>query len=571
MQIKKHLLMGLWLLALGACSLRPEKDEKACPTEQTSNERKAVAASVQALLSEGFETGAKTAYATADVALSTGTWTLNDALLGNTASDRKTGAQSARVRNSGRLTMKFDKTGGAGTVTISHGRYGTDASGSWQLWYSTNSGTSYTLSGGTISTTTSTLSSATFTLNVSGSVRIEIRKTDGGTNRLNFDNISITDYAGSNPVPTLSAMSPTSATAGATATTLTLTGTNFMAGSQVTWNATSLSTTYVSTTQLSASMPATLLASAGTASVSVTNPAPGGGTTAALTFTINTASATGKKFLFDNTKAEMAGNADWVLDQDGGVPARFPTPAQSGITATTSETYWQGAISAWGVALVKLGHSVETLPSNGSITYGNSSNAQDLSNYHVFVIDEPNRSFSASEKTAILQFVQNGGGLFMVSNHHGSDRDNDGWDGVRSLNDLFSNNTVQTNPFGWTIDQNSLSGLTTYVSTTTHPITHGISGSVTQVEFNSGASITINTTANPNVQAHVWRSGFTKNSNNVLCASSTFGTGRAFLLGDSSPPDDGTGGPGNTLYNGWGVYSHSRLMLNASLWLAKVQ
>jgi len=35
--------------------------------------------------------------------------------------------------------------------------------------------------------------------------------------------------------------------------------------------------------------------------------------------------------------------------------------------------------------------------------------------------------------------------------------------------------------------------------------------------------------------------------------------------------DDGTGASGNVLYNGWSVYSHTKLMMNASLWLAKVQ
>jgi hypothetical protein len=32
--------------------------------------------------------------------------------------------------------------------------------------------------------------------------------------------------------------------------------------------------------------------------------------------------------------------------------------------------------------------------------------------------------------------------------------------------------------------------------------------------------------------------------------------------------DDGTGNPSDVLYNGWGVYSHRKLMMNASLWLA---
>src|SRR6476620_624345 len=142
------------------------------------------------------------------------------------------------------------------------------------------------------------------------------------------------------------------------------------------------------------------------------------------TTSVNT--VTPKKFLFDATKAETAGNADWVLDADA-APQRFPTPAQSNITASTSESFWRGGLSAWGVSLAKLGHTVETLPSGTAITYGGTG-AQDLKNYDVFVVDEPNTRFTAAEKTAILNFVRNGGGLFMISDHTVSDRNNDGWD-----------------------------------------------------------------------------------------------------------------------------------------------
>src|SRR5579872_6435527 len=57
---------------------------------------------------ENFETGTKTAYAAANVTLSTGVWNFSDALLGNLSTDRKDGSQSARVRNSGTITMQFD-------------------------------------------------------------------------------------------------------------------------------------------------------------------------------------------------------------------------------------------------------------------------------------------------------------------------------------------------------------------------------------------------------------------------------------------------------------------------------
>ena len=47
-----------------------------------------------------------------------------------------------------------------------------------------------------------------------------------------------------------------------------------------------LTTTYVSATQVKATVPAANIASAGTATVTVFNPTPGGGTSSGLTFTI---------------------------------------------------------------------------------------------------------------------------------------------------------------------------------------------------------------------------------------------------------------------------------------------
>ena len=162
------------------------------------------------------------------------------------------------------------------------------------------------------------------------------------------------------------------------------------------------------------------------------------------------------KILFDATKAETAGNADWVIDADvynlsfsngpatigGGNEAnaqKIPNPLQSNITSTTAETYWKGGLSYWGTDCVKQGYQVETLPYNGVISYGNAANTQDLSNYKIFVVVEPNILFTATEKTAIINFVQNGGSLFMVSDHNQSDRNNDGHDSPEIWNDLFTN------------------------------------------------------------------------------------------------------------------------------------
>jgi hypothetical protein len=308
------------------------------------------------LLTQGFEVGStspKTAYDVAptgsssgdNVTLSGNSWNMFDALIGNLSADQKNGSWSARIRNTGKITMLFDVTGGISTVTISSATYGSDPASQWGLFYSVDGGTTWTQSGSNI-TTGATLAAQTFTINVTGSARLEIRKLTGGTNRINIDDITINDNGGGGTTP-----------------------------------------------------PPVVV--------------------------------TGKKYLFDASHLENAGSADWQIDADGteNVPIytggttvetkaqRIPTPSYTGITASTPETYWKGGISAWAVSLVKLGELVETLPSGSTITYGNSSNPQDLSNYDVFVVDEPNRLFTAAEKTALMNFVNNGGGLMMIADH----------------------------------------------------------------------------------------------------------------------------------------------------------
>lgn len=153
------------------------------------------------ILTEGFEAGGKTAYAAANVTLGTGSWYLDDALTGNTTSDRKTGSWSARVRNTGKVSMNFN-VASAGTVSVQHAVYGSDGTSTWELWKSTNSGSTWTKVGSTVTTSSTSLSTASFTVNNASSIRFEVRKISGGTNRVNLDNISITDYVAPTPTPT---------------------------------------------------------------------------------------------------------------------------------------------------------------------------------------------------------------------------------------------------------------------------------------------------------------------------------------------------------------------------------
>jgi len=296
------------------------------------------------------------------------------------------------------------------------------------------------------------------------------------------------------------------------------------------------------------------------------------------------------KILYDATKAESAANADWVIDADlhnlGWNPGpvvgsgnesnaqRLPTPDQSTVTSTTVETYWDGSLSAWGIDMVKKGYYVESLPYNVAITYGNTSNVQDLSNYKVFIVDEPNIKFTTAEDTAIKQFIRNGGGLFMISDHTGSDRNGDGWDSPHIWQALMDTNGVSPFPFGISVDYVNISGTYANVlNSPNDPLLHGVMGNVTEVMWSNGTTFTLKPTNNPTVKGVAYKTGAsTTGTTNCLVAYATYGLGRVVAMGDSSPADDGTGDPNdNSLYNGWtqdASGNHERLIVNATIWLA---
>ena len=89
-----------------------------------------------------------------------------------------------------------------------------------------------------------------------------------------------------NPNVTLTKCSPTSIVVGASATTLTIEGAGFVTGSKASFNGKEVTTTYGSSTKLTASVPSTMLATTGAFPVSVTNPAPGGGVSAPITVSV---------------------------------------------------------------------------------------------------------------------------------------------------------------------------------------------------------------------------------------------------------------------------------------------
>ncbi len=140
--------------------------------------------------------------------------------------------------------------------------------------------------GGTLSATTSnTTGLATFS-----NLAVNL----AGTYTLTATSSGLTSAVSSsfiiyNPVPTTTSISPVSANAGAAGFIMTVNGTNFVTTSVVYFAGTALTTTYVSATQLTATVPAGLLTTVGTYYITVVNPAisgVGGGTSNAQVFTV---------------------------------------------------------------------------------------------------------------------------------------------------------------------------------------------------------------------------------------------------------------------------------------------
>ncbi|HXW54610.1 MAG TPA: VCBS repeat-containing protein [Candidatus Cybelea sp.] len=95
-----------------------------------------------------------------------------------------------------------------------------------------------------------------------------------------------------NPIPFISQpLVPDAAAPGGAGLALTVNGAGFVSGAAVNFNGTALTTTFVSSTQLTANVPASEIASAGTASVTVVNPAPGGGASNVVYFPVATPEA----------------------------------------------------------------------------------------------------------------------------------------------------------------------------------------------------------------------------------------------------------------------------------------
>ncbi|MFQ5342789.1 MAG: hypothetical protein ACE5F6_14715, partial [Anaerolineae bacterium] len=123
-----------------------------------------------------------------------------------------------------------------------------------------------------------------------------------------------------NPHPWITSLNPSSATRGGGSFSLIVNGANFVGGSVVRWNGADRPTTFVNGGKLVAIIPASDIAVAGNAIVTVFNPPPGGGTSNARTFVVSEPTLT-PTVTSTNTPTTT--------------PTRTPTPTVTGTPTST--------------------------------------------------------------------------------------------------------------------------------------------------------------------------------------------------------------------------------------------
>lgn len=131
-------------------------------------------------------------------------WNYGGIYLGNSGSDNPRDEYCIRLRNgknisNGYIEMAEDKLNGAGTISFYGGTYSGDNEGSVTVSYSTNGGSSWTKAETIELTSKSGLREYSITLNIPGNIRFRFERASG--NRINIDDISITNYVTTSSTP----------------------------------------------------------------------------------------------------------------------------------------------------------------------------------------------------------------------------------------------------------------------------------------------------------------------------------------------------------------------------------
>ncbi|WP_348263933.1 hypothetical protein P8935_05205 [Telmatobacter sp. DSM 110680] len=169
--------------------------------------------------------------------------------------------------------------------------------------------------------------------------------------------------------PTLSSITPPNAMQFGPALTVSLAGSNFVPGAYAAANGSPLPTTFIDPTSVTALIPGSLLATAGTDQISLVNPSPSGESSNPISFTVT-------------------GSANWISIS----PASVSVPA--GSIQTFSVIAGAGVSPVWSV---QEGSTGGTITSGGVYTAPNQ-----IGTYHVIVASAANPNQSAVATVAIV-------------------------------------------------------------------------------------------------------------------------------------------------------------------------
>jgi trimeric autotransporter adhesin len=111
-----------------------------------------------------------------------------------------------------------------------------------------------------------------------------------------------------NPVPTIVSVSPAYSRKDAATLSVILAGSGYVTGSVAYWGSAALATQFTSASQLSVQVPASVLETAGINAITVQNAAPGGGTSNAFQFEVDSGAAAAAPTFTTSTATVSAGN-----------------------------------------------------------------------------------------------------------------------------------------------------------------------------------------------------------------------------------------------------------------------
>jgi YVTN family beta-propeller protein len=172
-----------------------------------------------------------------------------------------------------------------------------------------------------------------------GTAAVTVANATPGGGTSNAVNFTITN--GANPVSTINSLSPSCGPKGQPALNpfvngqLLVNGQNFVASSVVRWNGNDRPTTFQSSSQLTARISTSDISAAGTAAVTVFNPAPGGGSSNTATFTVTAGGVSPRSIAVDLTGKFAYVANEGCGDSAFGNVSTYSIDATTGVLAST--------------------------------------------------------------------------------------------------------------------------------------------------------------------------------------------------------------------------------------------